>query len=338
MSNSQENPAPGTLDCRKYGVCRDGAERKIGFFLCPTFSMMAFISAIEPLRAANRYSGKPLYSWHIYSADGSNTYSCNGMVQAAEAALTEAKELDALFLCGPHDPLHYQDNRVFSELRRIAGKGVLMGALDTGTYLLARAGLMKGRRCTLHWENIPGFKEEFPSLVTSTELFEFDQDRLTCAGGTAAMDMTLHLVALQQGLDLAHKASELFIHNVIRDPKQPQRMDLRIRTGVHDSRLLDIIAIMEANYDQPLSVSEIASAVNLSNRQIERLFRQHLNITPIQYYLVCRLNKARQLLDQTSASIIDIALQTGFVSASHFSQRFRMHFGLTPKQYRKPTK
>ncbi len=209
-----------------------------------------------------------------------------------------------------------------------------MGALDTGTYLLARAGLMNNRRCTLHWENIPGFKEEFPHLQTSTELFEFDRNRLTCAGGTAAMDMTLHLVAVQHGAHLAQQASELFIHDVIRDSRHPQRKDLRIRTGVHDPRLLDVIAIMEANCEQPLTIKEIADAVNISARQVERLFQRYLNTTPIRFYLDCRLDTARKLMDQTSISIIDIALQTGFVSASHFSQRFKLHFGITPRQYR----
>ncbi len=321
-------------DCREFGVCHEGAERRIGFFLCHTFSMMALISAIEPLRAANRFSGRPLYSWHCFTADGLPAHACNGMQHPIDSKLSKAKELDAIFVCGPHNPLNYYNKHVFAELKRLARQVTLLGALDTGTYLLARAGLMEGRRCTLHWENIPGFREEFPKLHISTELYEYDQDRLTCAGGTAALDMGLHLVTIQQGAHLAQQASELFIHDVIRESHHPQRMDLCIRTGVHDPRLLDIIAIMEANCEQPLTVSEIANAVELSIRQVERLFQRYLRTTPIRFYLDCRMEKARKLIDQTSRSIIDIALQTGFVSASHFSQRFRMHFGLTPRQYR----
>ncbi len=322
------------LDCKEFGVCTEGAERRIGFLLCQTFSMMAYIAAIEPLRAANRYSGEPLYSWHCYTDDGLPTEACNGMQQSAVDALSTAKNLDALFVCGPHNPHGYNNKSVFSALKRIAHEGILMGALDTGTFLLASAGLMENRRGTLHWENIPGYKEAFPKLNTSTELFEFDKDRLTCAGGTAALDMMLHLVSLQHGVLLAQQVSELFIHDVIRESHHPQRMDLRIRTGVHDPRLLDIIAIMEANCEQPLTLGEISQAVNISIRQIERLFQRHVNTTPIRFYLNCRVEKARKLIDQTSISIIDIALQTGFVSASHFSQRFKAHYGITPRQYR----
>ena len=325
-------------DCRKFGVCRDGAEHRIGFFLAPTFAMLPFISAIEPLRAANRYSGKALYSWHCYTEDGNATVACNGMQHQPDHAIQQAKDLDMMIICGPHNPFEYQNNRVFAELRRLAQHGTMLGGLDTGTYVLARAGLMSGRRSTLHWENIPGFKQEFPQLETSAELYEFDRDRLTCAGGTAALDMMLHLITVQYSAELAHQSSELFIHNNIRDANQPQRMDLRLRTGVHDPRLLDCIAIMEANCEQPLLTVEIASAVGLSIRQVERLFQRHLGITPIRYYLDCRLEQARQLMQQTSTSLMDIALQTGFSSASHFSQHFRKRYGLTPKQFRNDKK
>ncbi len=319
--------------CEKFGVCRNG-EQRIGFLLLPTFAMLPFVSAIEPLRAANRYSGKALYSWRVFTPDGQITHACNGMPVAPDAVFDDLQDIDMLFICGPHDPLQFDNVPVYKELRRLSRKGIKLGGMDTGTYILARAGLIGNHRCTLHWENLPGFRQEFPSITVSMELFEFDRDRLTCAGGTAALDMMLHLVSLQNGDALANKSSELFIHNGIRDAHQPQRMDLRIRTGIHDSRLLDCIAIMEANHEQPLLTHEIASAVGLSIRQIERLFQQHLNVTPIRYYLDLRITHAKQLLEQTSSSLMDISLQTGFSSPSHFSQHFRKRFGLTPKQYR----
>ncbi len=321
-------------DCRKYGVCHKNAQRRIGFYLAPTFAMLPFVSAIEPLRAANRYSGKALYSWHVFSDDGADVPACNGMTQSADAPLDDTIPLDLLFICGPHDPEVYDNKTLTNQLKRFARKGVTLGALDTGTYMLARAGLLQNRRCTVHWEDLTAFRQEFPALQVSMELFESDRDRLTCAGGTAALDMMLDLVGAHHGPDLARQSSELLIHTQIRDSDQPQRMDLGLRTGIHDSRLLDCIAIMEANFEQPLLTSEMSSAVGLSIRQIERLFQRHLGVTPIRYYLDIRLNQVRHLLEETDIPLMDIALQTGFSSASHLSQHFRKRFGTTPKQYR----
>lgn len=319
--------------CEKFGVCPNG-EQRFGFLLLPTFAMLPFVSAIEPLRAANRYSGKALYSWRVFTADGQPTHACNGMQYTPDSAFEDVQDIDILFICGPQDPLEFDNTAVYKELRRLNRQGIKLGGMDTGTYILASAGLIGDHHCTLHWESLPGFTQEFPSISVSMELFEFDRDRLTCAGGTAALDMMLHLVSLQNGERLANKSSELFIHNGIRDAHQPQRMDIRVRTGIHDSRLLDCIAIMEANHEHPLLTHEIASAVGLSIRQIERLFQQHLNVTPIRYYLDLRITHARQLLEQTSCTLMDISLQTGFSSPSHFSQHFRKRFGVTPKQYR----
>jgi len=203
-----------------------------------------------------------------------------------------------------------------------------------GSLLLARAGLLDGCRCTLHWENLPGFVEEFPGIEVSGELFAIDGRRYTCAGGTAALDMLLWLIGQQHGHALATQVSELFIHSAIRQQQQPQRMDLRARTGVCHPRLLECIELMEANVEQPLTLCELAEVTGTSKRQLERLFRRYLHSSPGRYYLQLRLRAGRKLLEQTSLPIIEVACACGFSSAGHFSQRFRALFGQTPRQAR----
>jgi len=319
----------------RYGVAESTAvERRVGFFLAPTFAMLPFVSALEPLRAANRYSRRPLYAWQCHSLDGAPVAACNGMQQAVDGDLASAGGLDLLVVCGPHDPLGYRDKRLFQWLRQQAALGVALAALDTGSLLLARAGLLDGCRCTLHWENLPGFVEEFPAIEVSGELFAIDGRRYTCAGGTAALDMMLWLIGQQHGYELAAQVSDLFIHSAIRQQQQPQRMNLRTRTGVSHPRLLECIELMEANVEQPLTLCELAEVTGTSKRQLERLFRRYLHSSPGRYYLQLRLRAGRKLLEQTSLPIIEVACACGFSSAGHFSQRFRTLFGQTPREAR----
>lgn len=318
----------------KYGVPGEKAERQIGFFLVSSFTMLPFVSAVEPLRVANRLSGRALYSWHLFTIDGEPATASNGMTQAVDAGIEAVQRFPTMIVCGPHEPSVYDGKKVFAWLRRLARHGTQVGALDTGSYLLARAGLLNGYRCTIHWENLAGFVEEFPNLQVSTALFEFDRDRFTCAGGTAALDMMLHLIAHQHGRRLASAVAEGFIHDIIRPAGDPQRMDLRSRIGVTHPKLLSCIALMEANLEQPLLRTELAAAVGLSKRQLERLFRRYLETTPSRYYMELRLQKSRRLLEQTSLPIIEVALACGFSSPGYFSHRYRELFGVSPREER----
>ncbi len=322
------------LPSAKYGNASTAAERKIGFFLVPSFAMLPFVSAVEPLRIANRLSGSELYHWLIFSRDGEPVMATNRMLQAADGSINDIPRLHTLFVCGPHDPYPYRDRKVHAWLRDLARRGTVLGAMDTGSYLLARASLLKGYRCTIHWENMAGFYQEFPNILLTNKLFEMDRARLTCSGGTAALDMMLHLIQLHHGRELAAAVAEVFIHDDIRRSHHPQRMDLRLRTGISHPRLLDCIALMEANLEQPLSPTELSAAVALSKRQLERLFRNHLETTMARYYLDLRLQRSRRLLSQTSLSITEVAMACGFVSAGHFSVCYRTLFGHPPRQER----
>jgi len=223
---------------------------------------------------------------------------------------------------------------VFSWLRRLDRKGINIGALCTGSHVLARAGLLEGYRCTIHWENITGFIEEFPGIEITNELFEIDRNRFTCSGGTAALDMMLNLIGRQHGHELAAAVSEQFIHERIRDEHDHQRMALTARLGVRHPKLIQVIKLMEQHLEEPLDRAALAQRVRLSTRQLERLFGKYLGRSPARYYLELRLNRARLLLLQTNMSVIDVALACGFVSASHFSKCYRDFFGKTPRKER----
>lgn len=313
-------------------VTRPDSPERIGILLVPNFSMMAFTSAIEPMRSANRMSGRTLYSWHLFSKDGGPVEASNGIAIMPDAAMSDGAMMPTMIVCASIDVHLYRDKEVFSWLRKIARRGARIGALCTGSHILARAGLLDGHRCTIHWENIPGFVEEFPDIEVTTELFETGVNRFTCSGGTAALDMMLNMIATRHGHDLAAAVSDQFIHDRIRSATDHQRMTLQSRLGVRDNKLISVISQMEANIDEPLSRADLAASVGLSPRQLERLFRKHLDATPKHYYLELRLHRARQLLMQTGMSVLDVALACGFVSASHFSKCYREFFGNTPRE------
>ena len=308
--------------------------RHFGFLLVPKFSFVAFINAVEVLRVANRLAGAALYRWSVLSEDGAPVTASNEMPALVDRSLAEAGPLDTLFVCSSFDPQLYDRRDVLAELRRLARHGTSLGGLCTGAYLLARAGLLDGHRCTLHWENVAGFTEDFPELECTGELFEIDRDRFTAAGGTAPLDMMLHVVAMQQSQDLAIRVSEYLIHERIRSPHDHQRMTLRARLRVSHPRLLETVALMEEALETPRSLDEIAADVGISKRQIERLFRTYLDCTPARYYVEMRLRRARTLLEQTSMTVTDIGIACGFVSASHFSRTYRDFFGHSPRKER----
>jgi len=307
----------------------------IGFFLVPEFSMIAFASAVEPLRLVNRVSEDTLYTGSTYSLDGQPVTASNGIPVIVDGTIAEAEKLDIVFVCSGIHAHKYCDKGLLTRLRRMASHGTDIGALCTGTHILAKAGLLEESRCTIHWENLTAFTEEFPDIDVTSELFEFDRNRYTCAGGTAAVDLMLNLIALQVGSNVAATVADEMIHHRIRDGHEAQRMELRSRLGVAHPKLLAVIQLMEENLEETLSCADLAASVGLSTRQLERLFRKYLKSAPTRYYVELRLKRARFLLRQTSLPILSVALAAGFVSASHFSKCYREHFNRTPSEERR---
>ncbi len=310
----------------------------MGFLLIPDFSMLAFTSAIEPLRIANRMAERELYRWLILSKNGEPVQASNRVSVQVDLAIRDfpidRSPPPTVVLCSGLGAERYTDREVLAWLRRVDRHGGELGALCTGAHILARAGLLGEHRCTIHWENLPGFIEAFPDIDVAGHLFEFDRNRFTCSGGTAALDMMLYRIARQHGERLATKVSEQCMLDRIRGPHDRQRMPIRIRTGVHHPKLITAIELMEANIEEPLDQEMLARYVGLSRRQLERLFRKHLGRTPAQYYLELRLERARHLLYQTDLPIMSIACACGFVSASHFSTCYRQMYGRTPRAER----
>jgi AraC family transcriptional regulator, glycine betaine-responsive activator len=317
-----------------FGAAPSKLPQQIGFLLLPHFSMIAFASAVESLRLANRTSGRALYAWSLITRDGQPVKASNGIAIPPDASMESAPAFEMLMVCSGIGGHLYNDKTVFSWLRRLDRKGINIGALCTGSHVLARAGLLEGYRCTIHWENITGFIEEFPGIEITNELFEIDRNRFTCSGGTAALDMMLNLIGRQHGHELAAAVSEQFIHERIRDEHDHQRMALTARLGVRHPKLIQVIKLMEQHLEEPLDRAALAQRVRLSTRQLERLFGKYLGRSPARYYLELRLNRARLLLLQTNMSVIDVALACGFVSASHFSKCYRDFFGKTPRKER----
>jgi len=310
--------------------------RRIGFFLLPGFTMIALTAAIEPLRLAEHVSGRRLYDCDLISADGGPVAASNGIEIAVDFALSEVDAHPMLFVCGGINSHDYNNRKVIGWLRRLDARGSTLGALCAGSAVLARAGLLDGYRCTVHWENLAGLIERYPNIEFTSELFEIDRDRLTCSGGTAALDMMLNIIALDYDDELAGRIAEQLLHERIRDRHDQQRMPLRVRLGGGHPKLQDAVAAMEQNLEEPLSYAELAAAVGMSMRHLERLFQRYFGKTPTRYYLELRLNRARLLLRQTDLSVTAAALACGFVSASHFSKSYRDLFGNPPRVERSP--
>jgi AraC family carnitine catabolism transcriptional activator len=303
------------------------------FLLLPGFSMMGLMSAIEPLRVANRFAG-PRYRWRLASLDGGSVCS-SGMSLNVDGGLEPPEAGEWLFVVAGFEPLAHYDARLAGWLRRAERVAAALGGIDTGSFVLAEAGLLDGRCLTLHWEAIDAFRERYPQLRVTQELFEIDGRRITCAGGTATLDLMLLLIGRDGGEALAVQVSEQFVLGRIRTRQDHQRMQISSRYGVHNKKLVQVLAEMERHAEQPLPCHELAERVGITARQLERLFRQHLGETPSAFYLRLRLERARQLLRQTEMSVLEVALACGFESASHFSRCYRARFATTPRRDRR---
>lgn len=339
------NPASSSQPTRRkdpaHGPCADAGSsaetRRLGFLLLPQFSMMAFSAAIEPLRAANRLRGKPLYEWNLASVDGSAVTASNGISIAVQGPLDALGRPDLLLVCVGLDALQLTlaHPRLKGQLRQLAAHGCQVGGVSGGSFPLAEAGLLDGRRCTVHWEYAEPFAQRYPRARLVPDLFVVDDGVFTCSGGTAALDLMLHFIREHHGGELANAVAEQFIHPRIRAQDDGQRMDAGLRYRITHPRLADAVRLMESALGEPLGLAGIAARVGLSARQIERLFAQQLGTTPGQFHLGLRLARGRHLLRETVAPVRAIAEDCGFDSASHFAQAYKRQHGCRPSDERR---
>lgn len=308
--------------------------QEFAFVVVPEFSMIALTSAIEPLRHANQTTGKDLYRWGVYSEDGSSVTASNGLNVGVQGGLASVGRHDTVVICGGPNIESHASTALITWLRKIARHGCDVGALCTATHILAVAGLLNDRRCTIHWENVEGFTENYPDLEMTGRLFEIDNDRFTCAGETAAIDMMVTMIAAQHGDALGTQVADQVLHSPVRDATHGQRASLTARIGARHPKLVSAIEQMEANVEAPLSPEELAEQCGLSRRQLERLFQKHLQESPQRYYRQLRLNRARSFLLQTNMSVTAVAVACGFSSPSHFTKCYRAQFDRSPYQDR----
>ncbi|WP_121065241.1 GlxA family transcriptional regulator [Chachezhania antarctica] len=308
--------------------------KRVVFVLLKGFSLLSFASAVECLRIANRMSKEQLYDWSLIGEGGDVVQCSAGTAFHLDDDLCALSRDDTVLVCGGLDIQDATTKPLMNWLRREARKGLVVGGLCTAAYTLARAGLLDGKRATIHWENQDSFVEEFEDVRLTKSVFVVDGNRLSTAGGTSSIDLMLKIIADDHGEELASAVADQMIYSSIRTDQDTQRLSVPTRIGVRHPKLSLVIQMMEANIEEPVSPALLASEVGMSTRQLERLFRRYLNRSPKRYYMELRLQKARNLLMQTDMSVINVALACGFASPSHFSKCYRAHYQTTPYRER----
>ena len=308
--------------------------RHVGFLTLNNFSMIAFTNALEILRMANYLLGEQIYQWSVFSVDGKPAEASNGLLVSKTTQLNYSNMPDVLLVCGGVDIQHAVTPDVIKLLTQASKHNMWLGGLCTGSYALAKAGLLDGYKCTIHWENMASLCEQFSSISFMEELFVIDRNRCTCAGGTAPLDLMLAFVAAQFGKNLVAEISDQFMVVRARDSKDQQHIPVAARVGYSHKALVEVSALMEANIEEPLSLDELARLASLSQRHLQRMFKHTLNMTPMHYYLNLRLRRARALLLQTEMSVMSVTVACGFQSSCHFSKSYRTLFGYSPSMER----
>lgn len=297
--------------------------------------MMSLSSAIEPLRAANRLMGRQRYDWALVGQTAGEVSASNGIGLRVPWSIADAPACDLTVVLACLSIEDYHEPEVFAWLRSLKRRGRLLGAISGGALLLARAGVARNSRVTIHWEQATLLTEGFPDIQVTSELYCRDNGILTAAGGTAAMDMMLALIAEMDGHRLAMDVADQFLHGQIRPSSQFQRQDPRARYGVTDDRLLAVIAVMENRIANPVRIAALATEARISGRQLERLFLSQLQMLPSEFYMDLRLNAARQMILASTEVLETIAERCGFSSLGHFSRAFKARFGMAPSHLRR---
>jgi len=313
-----------------------GAPTVLHMLVTPDFNLSATAGFIDPFRAANYLEGVGLFRWVFLSDGGGPVRASNGTSIATEP-LQDASDPppDFLIVSSSWEPEAHVSNAVLGALRAAVLRQATVGGLDTGAFVLAQAGLLKGQRATVHYEHIDAFSELFPETEICETLWVLDGQRLSCCGGAAAMECALHIVQRLHGAALANAAARYLFSQPLRGhtaPQNPQETE-PLGATVPDT-VRQAIRVMEANLEAPLSIAELCQRLGVSHRQVDRLFAHHVGKTPALYYRDIRLDRARGLVTQTNLSMTEIAYASGFASQVHFSRAYKDRFGLAPSKDR----
>jgi AraC family carnitine catabolism transcriptional activator len=309
---------------------------RIGMLLLPGFNSLAAQAFIDPLRAANYLRAEKVYDWQFLSPQGGTVVASNGIQIGATLAIEQqAPDYDLLMVNSSWTPEEFQDRSLQAWLRAASRQRAVLGGIDTGAFVLAYAGLLDQHRAVVHYEHLAAFNELFPSIATEEALYSIDERRLSCCGGVAAIDLALEIIQMQNGIELANAAARYIFHERLRDGSEgqvPRRLQ-PVGYQVPD-KLREAILLMERNVEEPLNHPELAAYLGLSVRQLQRIFKRHIGLTPVRYYLNLRLDRARGLVTQTEMPMMDIAALCGFSHAEQFSRAYLRRFELTPTRDR----
>ncbi|SMF82569.1 transcriptional regulator, AraC family with amidase-like domain [Tistlia consotensis] len=308
---------------------------RIGVLALPNFPMMAFSAFLEPFRAANPLGARPAYSWTIVGLRAGPVAASNGLTIEAACSPEDQPQFDRIAVVSGGDADRIAPQGAWSWLRREARRGAQVGAVADGAFFIARAGLLDGHRCSIHWESEASFRENFPAVALTAELFVVEPRRFTSAGGVSAFDMALEMIEQDHGLALATAVSDWFVHDRARRSIDRGTLSLRARTGLSDTLMLKAIGLMESHMEPPLRAEEIAGRLELSRDSFERRFRAATGEPPIRYYRSIRLRRARDLVRRTALKVSEIAFACGFADAGRFSQAYRERFGVAPSADRR---
>ena len=307
--------------------------RAYAFILVPGFTLLAFSSAVDPLRIANQLAQQPLYRWRLMSETGEPVASSSGISVCVDGPLGPMDRGTRTFVCAGNPPKAAASPKVVAAIARHARFGGAVGGICTGALSLAAAGLLNDRPFTLHWENQPAFREDFPTLTPTANRFEVSNGVMTCGGGAASTDMILALIAEDHGPEFAAMVSEMCLRKVMVGIEHEQRSSMSVLIRSRNPGLLSVVNLMNAHIEDPLSLEDLAQAARFSRRHIERMFLAVLGETPGDYYRGIRLDRGRNLLSTTDMALIDVALACGFGSVAHFSKSFKARFGVAPTKY-----
>ena len=307
--------------------------RHLGFLLLPEFTLLAFSAAVDPLRIANQLAQKPLYRWVIFSDAGTPISSSSGVDVSAHHAIDDLPKDIRLLVCAGNRGIDAATDHIITKLRRHVRFGGMVGGICTGASTLARAGLLKGRTFTLHWENQPAFIEVFPDLSPTSRRYEIDGDLWTCGGGVAATEMMLSVIEQDYGADFAVAVSDMCLNKGGSITSAAQRTSLARALSTRNQNLIQVVQRMHDNIEDPLSLEDLATRTGLSRRQLERHFRQFLGESPMNWYRNIRLDRGRVLIVETDMAIAQIAVACGFNSVNVFTRHYKKRFGSSPSTY-----
>ncbi|WP_236201916.1 GlxA family transcriptional regulator [Pseudomonas pseudonitroreducens] len=302
-------------------------QHKVGFVLLEHFSLPAFTQALDTLVTANLIC-EEAFTTRTFSLDGESVTSDLGLLICPAAAL-QGKDLDMdlLVVCGGlRTPL--RDMPALSRLLQLADeRGIALAGLWNGAWFLGKAGLLDGYQCAVHPENRAALAEVAPHCVVTAESYILERNRLTAGSPTGAFNLVLEWIHSLHGRELVEGIVDILAFEESRYR--------RTRPALHEKMtepLREVLNLMSANIEEPLSTDQLSAYVGRSKRQLERLFQEQLGTSPVRYYLELRITESRRLLQHSDLSLVEVALACGFVSPSHFSKCYTSFFGHSPSK------